>query len=125
MPQQSEYFNDSIYCSIALIETASDIPIGTGNVAAIPIATEPVPAGSRAIVSGWGQTSHPGTIPETLRFIEKGILSNEECRERLRERGMENFIFEGKICAFERAGVGKSKMYFVYGFCLWGRPYYM
>lgn len=97
---------ESEYSSIALIETTTDIPLDQENVATIPLATEPVLTG-RATVSGWGQTSNPGLPSGSLRFVEKGIISNDECRDRLRPNNMDQLINDGKICAFERQGVGE------------------
>jgi hypothetical protein len=82
-------------------------------VAAIPIATEHIPERQRAIVSGWGQTSHPGTMPERLQFVEKMTLSNKVCKDMFNDTRRAAFIHDNVICAFGGEGVGMTIMQFL------------
>ncbi|KAJ6634127.1 Chymotrypsin-2 [Pseudolycoriella hygida] len=74
--------------------TVRPIPLGSANVGAVS-----------AQVSGWGQTSHPGSAPTNLQFLNTQTLTNADCRAR-HTAGNANLVQASNICTFTRSGQG-------------------
>lgn len=84
----------------------STVMVPTNFVKPIALPSAAVLGGVEAVVSGWGQTRHPGILPaNTLQFIQATTLSNEECRNRLTPAQAAN-IHETTICAGGTVGQG-------------------
>ncbi|XP_055598668.1 chymotrypsin-2-like [Uranotaenia lowii] len=98
-----EYGSISLDNDISLIRLAAPLTFGP-NVAAVQLADQRITQGN-AIVSGWGQTDHPGDAAEVLQFVSKPIIDNDACRAQhnainaLRVR-------DNNICAGGELGVG-------------------
>ncbi|XP_066491200.1 complement factor D [Tiliqua scincoides] len=58
-----------------------------------------VPVGTRCEVAGWGIISNTGRLPDTLQYVELGVISRSECNGRTRHDGI---ITEKMMCAESR-----------------------
>uniref|UniRef100_A0A336M1M7 CSON009849 protein n=1 Tax=Culicoides sonorensis TaxID=179676 RepID=A0A336M1M7_CULSO len=85
---------------VALIKLTADIVFGT-NVQPIPLSSKYV-GESKAVASGWGTTTYPGSAPDRLQFIELMTVTNEYCQER---HGSDP-VKETAICTFTKSGEG-------------------
>jgi hypothetical protein len=86
------------------LQTAKEI-VFSNTVQSIPLGSVEIGGGVRVQVAGWGQTSHPGTLPDILQFTNKSTITNPDCRNRIPgQRG--RFILAGTLCTFEAVGIG-------------------
>ncbi|XP_055591230.1 chymotrypsin-like protease CTRL-1 [Uranotaenia lowii] len=76
-PEYNPLFLDN---DISLILLTTPLTFGP-NVAAVQLSNQHITQGT-AIISGWGQTSHPGFPADELQFVSKPIVDNDECRAR-------------------------------------------
>lgn len=87
-----------------MVNTATAITFNT-LVRAITLGSSFVGGGVSSQVSGWGQTSHPGTAATNLQFITVPTLTNADCRNRHSTTNAAR-VFDNTICTFLRSGVG-------------------
>lgn len=87
-----------------MIQTVATIPT-TATIAPAALASAHTGGGISAIISGWGQTSHPGNLASDLQYLTVQTLTNTECRGRL-SAGNAARVFDNTICTFTRAGQG-------------------
>lgn len=88
-----------------MIRTVTGVGITNDQVSVIPLGSIFIGAGVNAVVSGWGQTSNPGSLANTLQWASLTTLSNADCRSRLAPSNAAR-VFESNICTFSRAGQG-------------------
>lgn len=112
---------------VALVKVASPIEMVPGKVEVIELNIEAIGGGEDLVLSGWGRTSYPGSIPDQLQFINLKSLSNEDCAKKQTAAP----IISGEICTLTKAGEGAchgdSGGPLVYkgavaGIVSWGRP---
>ncbi|XP_002126092.2 trypsin delta-like [Ciona intestinalis] len=74
--QASQYDHD-----YSIITVSSPIQLIDNEVAPIDLATDEYPAGTQALISGWGKTSGGalGQIPSTLQFVYTELVSQADC----------------------------------------------
>ncbi|XP_055622122.1 chymotrypsin-1-like [Toxorhynchites rutilus septentrionalis] len=89
---------------ISLLHVASQI-VFTSKVGQIPLGSEFIQQPLTAQASGWGQTSHPGSLAGHLQFVNVTIISLDECRER-QVFGNDAFVHENTICTSSPQGIG-------------------
>ncbi|XP_039437949.1 trypsin-7-like [Culex pipiens pallens] len=65
-------------------------------IALMPI-NEDMPAGTRAVVSGWGLMSVPGSLPVNLRMVSVPIIDQDQCAQ----AWPTGWITDDMICASE------------------------
>ena len=107
------WFNHPEYVAL---ERKNDIGLGrtrteiffTSLIQPIPLGSDFVGAGVKAVISGWGTFDHPipiGEFAEDLHWITFTTITNEECVERTRpvER---HLVFDESICTYDGPGVG-------------------
>lgn len=87
-----------------MVQTASTIAF-TSAVQPIALGSAFVGGGVNSQVSGWGQTSHPGSAAANLQFITVPTLTLADCRSR-HSAGNAARVFDNTICTFLRSGVG-------------------
>lgn len=97
------YVAITLFNDISLIQTVNEI-IVTATVRPIPLGSAFI-SGGAAVISGWGQTSNPGSHADELQFINVNVITNENCRSRL---SMSNAmrIFNSTICTLPPVGKG-------------------
>lgn len=61
-----------------------------------------------AILTGWGTTSEPGSVPNHLQWIQLRTLTNAECRS-AHSAANAALVFDHKICTFTRVGEGACR----------------
>ncbi|CAO1353413.1 unnamed protein product [Diamesa hyperborea] len=90
---------------ISVIRTATNVGISNDQVSVIPLGSIFIGAGVNAVVTGWGQTSNPGLLANTLQWATLTTITNDDCRSRF---GASNAakVFDSNICTFTRAGQG-------------------
>ncbi|KAJ6645258.1 Chymotrypsin-2 [Pseudolycoriella hygida] len=85
--------------------------VQTSGIISFSLTVQPIALASNfigtaaATVSGWGQTSHPGTAPNLLQFINTHTLTNPDCRSR-HTAANAALITDTNICAFTQVGQG-------------------
>lgn len=92
---------------IGLGRTRTEI-LFTPLVKPIPLGSEYIGAGVRAVTSGWGTLDYPlpiGRFAEDLHWVTFTTITNEECRDRTRpeERHM---VYDESICTYDGPGIG-------------------
>lgn len=85
---------------IALMKVDRDI-VFSDKVQPIALSSKYV-GEARAVASGWGTTSYPGTAPETLQWLEVNTITNQECNN----RHGSGSVSESGICTYTRSGEG-------------------
>lgn len=90
---------------ISVIRTVTGVGITNDQVSVIPLGSIFIGAGVNAVVSGWGQTSNPGALANTLQWASLTTLTNADCRSRFAAPNAAR-VFESNICTFSRAGQG-------------------
>ena len=74
----------------------------TANIRPIPLGTATLGGGVACRVSGWGQTSHPGSAPVALQWVDKTTITNAACAN---VHGSAR-IQAGTLCTSSPAGRG-------------------
>jgi secreted trypsin-like serine protease len=102
--QGAETFNNDI----AILNLATAIVIG-GNVAVAILPTDNSYdfAGDSCMISGWGRTGTPNTLPDTLQHVSIGVISQIECNERMSPVSGA-LTGPGQICLFDGQQVAGS-----------------
>ncbi|XP_074595855.1 uncharacterized protein LOC141850985 isoform X2 [Brevipalpus obovatus] len=97
-----EYRSSTFENDIALLQTASDIPLDSKN---FNINTVCLPERNKnfdgtGYIAGWGRTAEGGHESETLKAVDVNLLRDDKCREFYRDR----FKSGKQICAGSEAG---------------------
>jgi secreted trypsin-like serine protease len=102
--QGAETFNNDI----AILNFATAIVLG-GNVAVatLPPNDDNSFAGDTCIISGWGRTGAPNTLPDTLQHVNIGVISQIECNARMSPVSGA-LTGPGQICLFDNNQVAGS-----------------
>lgn len=91
-------FNEeTLNFSVSVLQTAAVIDFASG-VSQIRLASHFYGSGVSAIVTGWGQTSDPGSPSATLQWIDLTTIDNNACRTGLSGTGTANNIHDTNIC---------------------------
>lgn len=91
-----DYNDDWLTNDITLLKLSKKVEL-SDSVQVIPLATEESSQGTRAYLSGWGQTSHDNkTLPTHLNGVEVAIISREACRSQYTPED----IFDSNVCTF-------------------------
>lgn len=65
---------------VALIQLASPVTPSAGSIETLPLASATVPAGTSALITGWGNTAYPDeSFPTVLRKATVSIVSDAAC----------------------------------------------
>jgi hypothetical protein len=65
---------------VALIQLSSPVTLSSGSIETLPLASSTVPAGTSALITGWGNTAYPDTsYPTVLRKATVSIVSDAAC----------------------------------------------
>ncbi|XP_017778779.1 PREDICTED: transmembrane protease serine 9-like [Nicrophorus vespilloides] len=67
----------------------------------VELPTASIKANSDVVLSGWGLTSYPGSVPDGLRFIRLKTMDSETCN---RMQSWE--VFGSQVCTMTKAGEG-------------------
>ncbi|XP_055706586.1 trypsin alpha-3-like [Phlebotomus papatasi] len=98
------YNANTIAFDVSIVQTSANFQ-GSNTVQSIAMGSAHVGGGVTAIVSGWGQTSHPGSAPNVLQWAALTTLTNADCRNRHTANNAQ-FVFDHKMCTFTRSGQG-------------------
>jgi hypothetical protein len=90
--------------SISVLQTSTAITV-SARVQTIPLARDFL-AGGFGTAIGWGQTSHPGSAPDILQFVDLTIIGNDQCAGQWGPIHIN--INNAHICTFTRAGQGEN-----------------
>ena len=96
----SGYNPNTVENDIALLKVSSPIQFND-NVAAIEPETEHIGEGD-CVISGWGTTSYPGSIPNNLQFLALKTISHSDCSSAWGSTE----VFESNICTLTVRGEG-------------------
>ncbi|KAK4873161.1 hypothetical protein RN001_015190 [Aquatica leii] len=66
-----------------------------------------VPAEVKCVLSGWGITSYPGSVPNDLMYFNGRVIDLEVCKIALAEQMYP--VLDSHICSFAKEGVGACK----------------
>lgn len=72
----------------------------------IPIQNKYIPGAQTALASGWGMTTYPGDVPQTMQFITLKTLSPRECRSKQPNMSL---LYSGSLCTFTKRNEGMCK----------------
>jgi trypsin len=97
------YNANTLANDISTVQSAGTMALG-GLAQSRPISNSFVGVVS-AQASGWGQTSHPGTAPNNLQFLNVVTLTLADCRSR-HTAGNAASVFDNTICTFTQHGQG-------------------
>ena len=65
---------------VALIQLSSPVTLSAGSIETLPLASSTVPAGTSALITGWGNTAYPNeSFPTELRKATVSIVSDASC----------------------------------------------
>lgn len=97
------YNANTLANDISLVQTAPTMTMS----ASVGVATVPSAffGSGAAVVSGWGQTSHPGSAAANLMAINTNVITLADCRAR-HTVGNRASVFDNTICTFTGAGQG-------------------
>lgn len=96
-----DFNRDTLQNDIALLKTSTPIMFSE-FVKPVDMARDNVNTPLEAVASGWGLTTYPGEVPETLQFLEMNIITTDECKKML------TFVdvFQTTLCVLNKMGEG-------------------
>jgi len=97
-----KYNSLTIRNDIALLILASPITYSS-TVAPIELETEDVAGNVDAVLSGWGTTSYPGSIPNNLQYLNLKTISVSECKK---QHPLFPTVNESQVCTLTQKGEG-------------------
>ncbi|KAL9702331.1 hypothetical protein quinque_005849 [Culex quinquefasciatus] len=108
--QSNLIVNHPGYSSLSLANDISVIRVATpfvfnANVAPVALASAFLESGAGAQASGWGQTSHPGSLPNHLQWVNVDIITLAECRSRHSAINAAR-VHDNTICSSSPTGIG-------------------
>lgn len=98
------YNANTLNNDISTVQTAAAIGFNA-RVSAIPLGAATLGGNVAAVVSGWGQTSHPGSGSANLMFLNTRTLTNADCQAR-HTANNRPMVFASTICTFTQNGQG-------------------
>jgi secreted trypsin-like serine protease len=98
------YNANTLANDISMVQTTTTVGL-TANINPAALASANTGGGVNAAVSGWGQTSHPGSAAANLQWFTTQTLTLADCRARHSVVNRQ-FVFDNTICTFTRAGQG-------------------
>ncbi|XP_055531462.1 chymotrypsin-2-like [Wyeomyia smithii] len=98
------YSSLSLANDISLVRVSSPF-VFTATVGAVELESSFVETAASAQASGWGQTSHPGSIPNHLQWVNTDIISLADCRSRHNAVNAAR-VHDNTICTLAPAGIG-------------------
>lgn len=96
-----QYDSFNIRNDIALLRTSSPIEF-TNLVQPVALESNDVGGGVDCVLSGWGTTSYPGSIPNNLQFINLKTITVAQCQS----AQSPNPVYDTQVCTFTRSGEG-------------------
>ncbi|XP_022905889.1 chymotrypsin-1-like [Onthophagus taurus] len=96
----SGYNPNTVQNDIAVLQVSSPIQFNN-NVQAIEPDSTVIGAGD-CIISGWGTTSYPGSVPNNLQFLALKTITNTQCQSAWGS----NSVFDSNICTLTKSGEG-------------------
>ncbi|CAB3257314.1 unnamed protein product [Arctia plantaginis] len=96
------YNGNVIVNDVSLIRVTRDIQFSE-RVQPIALPSEDTGAEKELMLSGWGRTSYPGTLPLQLQMINLTSLSVERCQNIYSNIHQ---VFESQICSLTKSGEG-------------------
>jgi trypsin len=94
------YNPNRITNDVSVLQTAEDIAFGS-FVQPIALTDFEVDGDELAVLTGWGQLSNPGGVPNNLQIIQLRTITNEKCKA---THG--SSVYDGNICTFTKTGEG-------------------
>jgi len=85
---------------IAVVKIDGEFTFGD-NIQPVGLPSSSIEDNSKAMASGWGYTSYPGTTPDHLKFLELTIIDHVRCA-----RMHNGDLFDTQICTLNKAGEG-------------------
>ncbi|XP_059622743.1 trypsin alpha-3-like [Phlebotomus argentipes] len=98
-----QYNANTLAFDVSVLMSSSTIS-QTATIRPIGLSSTHLGGGVSAVVTGWGQTSHPGSAANTLQFLNVQTISNQACASA--HGGNGGRIFAHKICTHGTAGRG-------------------
>ncbi|XP_058836021.1 chymotrypsin-2-like [Topomyia yanbarensis] len=89
---------------ISLVRVASPF-VFSATIGAVALETDFINSASGAQASGWGQTTHPGSIPNHLQWVNVDIITLAECRSRHNAVNAAR-VHDNTICSSSPVGTG-------------------
>ncbi|XP_025835654.1 trypsin-7-like [Agrilus planipennis] len=99
------YNDTTLDYDISILLLNKDLVFGK-RISSVPLPPPNVvlPAGTKAIVAGWGILISRGNLPTKLQAVALPIISNEECARRYVDSD-ETWVFDRNLCAgYEQGG---------------------
>lgn len=97
----ANYSSSEISNDIALLRLSSAVQY-SANVSAVNLPSSNIGAGENVVLAGWGTTSYPGNVPNSLQQLNLTTLSVAECQQRQNP----NPVFDSQVCTLTQAGEG-------------------
>lgn len=91
------YNSNTLANDVSVLQTTSNIALGS-YAQAVPLINRDVQSGS-LVVSGWGQLSGNGNIPNNLQYLYTNVITRDDCSRRIS-------INADTVCAFVSANKG-------------------
>ncbi|CAG4926782.1 unnamed protein product [Colias eurytheme] len=94
------YTEATLENDIALLKIVGEFNYSS-NMAPIPLAMYPVPAGTQCVLTGWGYIDYYDEVPDILQMLSLMTVSVEQCREELSIDDSPNklAVTQNNICA--------------------------
>ncbi|XP_017778783.1 PREDICTED: chymotrypsin-2-like [Nicrophorus vespilloides] len=96
-------YAESLLNDIAIIKLATPLEFNE-NIQPVSLPTSLIKGDSDVVISGWGTTSYPGTVPDGLRFIHLKSMDWDTCNALQTAEGWN--VYSSQICTFTRYGEG-------------------
>ena len=68
---------------IALLHLSTPLELNNGNIRAVPLASQPLAAGSSIYISGWGHIRNGGPLGTQLKYVSAQSITSKRCRQLL------------------------------------------
>lgn len=91
------YNSNNLSNDVAVLQTTSNIAFGP-TAQAVPLINRDVQSGS-LVVSGWGQLSGSGNIPNNLQYLNTNVMTRSDCSRRIS-------VNDDTVCGFVSSGKG-------------------
>ncbi|CAK1550631.1 unnamed protein product [Leptosia nina] len=92
---------------IAIIKTKTIMQYVQKKIQRIPLATQQVPPGAKAVISGWGYINHVGNrVPDTLQKATLTVISHKQCKDFYSKRAAKEPIVDTQLCTYVSGDVG-------------------
>lgn len=82
--------------------------VWSARIASVVLSAVTTGGNVQATLTGWGQTTEPGSFPNHLQIIQLRTLTNVECRGQFSASNA-NMVFDHKICTVGPIGEGACR----------------